>query len=111
MLLPDGAETDSWVSSFRQELSEYSNKIETCITREEWDMLAQVLDDRQAYLDKKSLEPMPESRRDSVKQIAKAVLDQDADFQARVQQQKEIVTRQQLSIEHGRRVVKAYNNS
>lgn len=101
---------DGWVECHRQALADFANKIGLCIGNSEWEMLAITLESRQAYLEKMFAEPVPENCRIEIKQLAEFILEQDKFFQAQVEEQRNLSTRLQLTLERGRRAIKAYND-
>lgn len=99
---------EDWIQLQREVLSTYSDKIEACIGNSEWEMLAVVLESRKAFLQRLFSPIVEEQHRTNLKQLAESILQQDAFFQARVEEQKRIVVQQQMAIDHGRRAVQAY---
>lgn len=102
-----GPETE-WVQLQHQALTTYAEKIESCIQQSAWNMLAIVLEARQAYLRRLFSPPVSERNRDFLKQLAESILRQDAQVKARVEEQKNNIARQHLSLDRGRRAVRSY---
>lgn len=93
-----------------QRLLDFSNEIGNCIDQSDWEMLVTVLASRQAYLEQVLANPVQDEQRDVVRRFLEKVLEEDATFQAKVQDQKIQSNELQSVLERGRRAVKAYNN-
>lgn len=98
------------IEQHKRVLAEFANKIGSCIDDAEWEMLTATLESRQAYLNHLFTDSVPQNCREAMKLLAESILEQDRLFQARVEEQKSIATKLQLSLERGRRATKAYNN-
>ncbi|MFA6051970.1 MAG: flagellar protein FliT [Methylobacter sp.] len=92
-----------------ERLSIVANEISECIADEEWEKLTMVLELRQQYLDQLFSDPIPEEYRDTAKEIAHAILEQDAISMAKVQEQMRIAKKLQVSYERGKKAIRAYN--
>ena len=99
----------AWIEPYSQRLSDFSREIENCINNSNWEMLESVLASRQAYLETILSNPRPDESRDAVKQLLERLLEQDAVFQEKIQDQKNRLFELQSLLERGRRAVQAYN--
>lgn len=101
---------EHWLEEQRIALLTYADKIESCINRADWEMLTLVLESRHSYLQQMFSPMVPLEWQASFKQLAEFVLQQDALFQSRVEEQKRLVVQQQLAFDRGRQAVRAYRN-
>lgn len=100
-----------WIDGHQAALSDFSAQIESCIINSDWERLATVLETRQQYLEQLLANPIPEGFLDAVKQLSESILDEDAGFLRRIQEQKNISAQQQTSLERGRQAIRAYNDN
>jgi len=92
-----------------ERLRAVASEISECIADDEWEKLTRVLELRQQYLDQLFSDPIPEEYRDTVKEIAHTILEQDAVSIAKVQEQMRIAEELQVSYERGKRAIRAYD--
>lgn len=90
------------------ELNQFAKTIELCIEGSDWETLSEVLVLRQACLERVFTESVAHHQQDALKQLASSILQQDAIFQDQIQQQKDLASQQQQTLEIGKRAVKAY---
>lgn len=98
------------IDLFSQRLSDFSNEIGNCIDKSDWEMLATILASRQDYLEQMLANPVSDEQRDAIRRLLENVLEEDAIFQSKVQDQKIQLNELQSVLERGRRAVQAYNN-
>lgn len=112
MLSADGSApvVDAWLQEQQRILFDYAKKIDLCIDAADWGRLSSVLDGRQKYLEQLFHTSSPDGYRDGLTQMAQTILQQDQEFQARIQRQKKLATHQQQSIQLGRRALEAYSD-
>lgn len=99
----------NWIELQNTILNTYSEKIELCIEHSAWKMLAVVIEARHAYLVQLFSPAVPRQYRTFLKQLAESILQQDRLIQSRVEEQKNIIAQQQLSLDRGRRAVQTYS--
>lgn len=111
MLLPDAKPEicEDGLAGHEQALLEFAKQIEACIEGSDWESLSAILESRQMYLEQLFLNPSANHSRNLLKQLAQTILQQDGDFQVKLQCQKNLLSHQQSSIRHGRRAIDAYN--
>lgn len=97
-----------WLELQNAVLNTYSEKIETCIEQSAWKMLAVVMEARHAYLVELFSAAVPKQHQTFLKQLAESILQQDVLTRARVEEQKNNIAQQQLSLDRGRRAVQSY---
>lgn len=90
-----------------EQLTALSNEIHEYVAGEQWEQLVAVLDLRQQCLEALFSEAVVKP--DTLKSLASSILEQDAVFVARIQEQKRIVEKQILDIGKGRQAVQAYD--
>ena len=110
MLSPEhSSEADpDWIGLQNAIVETYAEKIESCIKHSAWKMLAVVMEARHAYLVRLFSPAVSEQYRMFLKQLAESILQQDVHIQARVEEQRNIIAQQQLSLDRGRRAVRTY---
>lgn len=101
--------TDDWVTQQSTALDKYAEKIESCITNAEWQILAMVLASREAFISELFSIQHPARFRPELNRLAEFILLQDSLFKTKVETQKQIVAQLQAQIENGRRAMKAYS--
>lgn len=110
--MPSGdALESSWLARHQKELLEFSAQIEQCIADSGWENLTKVLELRQQYLERLLADPIPDCFLNDIKHLVTSVLEQDAVFLGKVQEQKNISAQQQFSLERGLQAVRAYNSN
>ncbi|MCQ8182087.1 flagellar protein FliT [Methylomonas sp. SURF-1] len=92
-------------------LLDFKRRIELCLADTAWDELPAILASRQAYLERIASQPIPDERREWVKQIALSTLADDAEFLSKVEADKSAMAKQQQSLERGIRATQAYKNT
>lgn len=97
-----------WIGLQNTILNRYSEKIETCIEQSAWKMLAVVMEARHAYLVELFSPTVPKQHQTFLKQLAESILQQDVLTRAKVEEQKNNIAQQQLSLDRGRRAVQSY---
>ena len=96
------------LESHKKALIDFSELIDACIISSDWEELSSVLQDRQHYLEHLFKAPISDQVKSQLKPLAESILQQDQDFQARIQLQKNQLSLEQSSIERSRRAIKAY---
>ena len=92
-------------------LLDFKSRIDRCLSDSDWEGLPAVLTARQAYLERIASQPVPEHRRDWVKQVALSTLADDAEFLSKVEAQQSALAKQQQSLGRGIRATQAYKNT
>lgn len=108
------SKTEDWsVDQYPQfqleELKALSIQVYEYVAGEQWVQLAAVLDLRQQCLEALFSGAVAES--ETLKSLASSILEQDAVFVARIQEQKKIVEKQILALDKGRHAIHAYGSS
>lgn len=107
------SKTEDWsVDQYPQfqleELKTLSNEIHEYVAGEQWEQLVVALDLRQQCLEALFSEAVAEP--ETLKSLANAILEQDAVFVARIQEQKKMVEKQILDLSKGRQALHAYGS-
>jgi hypothetical protein len=92
-----------------EELTALSNEIDEHVAKERWEQLVVALDLRQQCLESLFSEAVVEF--EALKSLASSILQQDAVFVARIQEQRKIVEKQIIALDKGRRAIQAYVSS
>lgn len=112
MQLADNSEADSnqdgWIAAQRQSLAEFAGEIEDCLLAADWDALSEVLDRRQSFLQQVFNPGATQTHRAQLAQLAGEILAEDAEFVARIEAEKQLVSQQHQLFEHSRKALKAY---
>lgn len=98
-----------WVEECSQRLCDFSSGIELCIAKADWEMLTTVLASRQTYLEQILSNSNSEECVKAIRELVEGILEQDAVFQSKIQDQKNKLIELQSLLERGRRAVQAYN--
>jgi hypothetical protein len=104
-----GWSVDQYPQFQLEELTALSNEIYEYVAEEQWEQLAAVLDLRQQCLEALFSEAVAES--EALKSLASSILEQDAVFVARIQEQRKIVEKQILALDRGRQALQAYGST
>lgn len=89
-----------------EELKNLFYEIQEHIAKEQWEQLIGVLDLRQQYLE--TLFSEANEGAEFLKSLANAILEQDAVFVEKIQEQRKIVEKQILELNKGRQAMQAY---
>jgi Flagellar protein FliT len=101
--------TEDWIAPHQQSLTVFTHDIERCIGHADWEMLDQVLHERQMFLENLSALAIPDdSCKAALKCLLQNLLQQDAHYIAQIEAQKNTLSQQQASLETGRRAIQAY---
>ncbi|TAK63009.1 flagellar protein FliT [Methylobacter sp.] len=92
-----------------EELKALSVQISEYVAGEQWEQLVVALDLRQQCIEALFSEAVAEP--EALKSLARSILEQDAVFVARIQEQKKIVEKQILALDKGRHAINAYGSS
>lgn len=92
-----------------EQLTALSNEIHEYVAGEQWEQLVVVLDLRRQCLEALFSEAVAET--EPLKSLANSILEQDAVFVARIQEQRKIVEKQILDLGKGRQAIQAYGSS
>ncbi|OAI19365.1 hypothetical protein A1507_07335 [Methylomonas koyamae] len=106
-----GDELDRSIENYAAVLLDFKSRIQQCLANAEWDELPGILSSRQAYLEHIASQPIPDERREWVKQIALSTLADDAEFLSKVEADKSAMAKQQQSLERGIRATQAYKST
>lgn len=98
----------AWFSEQLQAVKQYADAIEGCLNTADWDGLTEILDRRQSFLQQLYTDSALDYQLPLLKQLADAILTTDADFVARIEAEKQLISEQHQSFEHSRRALKAY---
>ncbi|CAD6878002.1 hypothetical protein [Methylomonas albis] len=96
----------------QQQLQCFADNIQGCLLKAEWERLADILDERQVYLERffASAASLSEHKKLLIKQLAQSMLEQDAVFISYIEEQKMCSATQQSVLDRGRKAVQAYNS-
>jgi hypothetical protein len=105
---PEQWSVDQYPGLQLEELAALSNEIHAYVVEEQWEQLATVLNLRQ-----QCLETLFSETAESValKALANSILEQDAAYVAKIQEQKKILEKQISIFDKGRQALKAYGSS
>lgn len=98
--------------TWRRQLQCFTENIQDCMAKSDWERLADVLDARQIYLERifAVADSFPAQKKLLAKQLAQSILEQDADFISCIETQKKLSAAQQSALGLGRRAMQAYNS-
>lgn len=108
------SKTEEWsVDQYPQiqveQLKALSNEIYEYVAKEQWEQLIVALDLRQQCLEMLFSGVITES--EALKSLSGSIIEQDAVFVARIQEQKDIVEKQLLALGRGQQAIQAYGSS
>lgn len=105
---PIQALQEPWFAEQLQAVQDYARQIEVCLNAADWDALSETLDRRQIFLQQLFTDVVPDRQWPLLKQLANAILAEDAQFVARIEAEKQAVSQQHQNFAHSRRALKAY---
>ncbi len=89
-------------------LADFSRQISQCLESFDWEKLAVILETRQCFFEKTLSTPFSEEKIHELVPLIEGILQQDADSLAKIQDHKKKLIQHFLTLENGRRAVKAY---
>lgn len=99
-----------WWELHESLLRDFSNKIDGCVANSDWEELISVLRSRQTCLEDMFAKPVPEQYGKAIRSLVSEILDQDAMFQLKVQDQKTMLANQLAELKRSQFALHAYNN-